>query len=171
MDMFQVWQPYLAGSLHRTIVHMDHWNLEYWSKARHLNAWQGRWALFLSQFQPNIKYMLGALQAKADALSSHSEHKLAADAMAHCQGDICKLIPEEHIEPQIIMGAVALLLVDAVTDGHRHMVVVDAEERLELLRKYHNAPLTGHFSVTETYVALSHNYIWCEIKHDVAHYV
>ena len=90
--------------------------------------------------------------------------------MAHHWGDVLTLILEEHIELQISVGAVALLA-DTVADGHMCTVVVDAEDWLELLREYHDAPLVGHFGVTKMYAALLCNYIWCGIKHDVADYV
>ena len=62
-------------------------------------------------------------------------------------------------------------MADMVADRHGCMVVVDAEERLELLCEYHNAPLADHFGVTKTYAVLSHNYVWCGIKCDVVDYV
>lgn len=55
-----------------TIV-TDHKNLRYFSKARHLNERQMRWADLLTEFDFNLRYRPGKLAARPDALSRRSQ--------------------------------------------------------------------------------------------------
>jgi len=65
----QKWRHYVLGTEHKTIVLMDHQNLEYFTKKVKLNRRQPRWAEVLLEFDLVIVYRKGSLNQKADILS------------------------------------------------------------------------------------------------------
>lgn len=65
---FQKWRHYLEGSKHEIRVQTDHNNLQYFFKAKNLNAKQARWAQYLAAYDFVIEYKPGS-QNPADAPS------------------------------------------------------------------------------------------------------
>ena len=68
-EAFRIWRHYLDGSAAPVDVVTDHKNLEYFSTTKILNRRQARWAEYLCQFNIVIRFRLGKLGAKPDALT------------------------------------------------------------------------------------------------------
>ena len=47
----------------------------------------------------------------------------------------------------------------------------EASVRAELLKRYYNDPLSGHFGVGKTFELISRKYFWKSMKADVKEYV
>ena len=65
----EAWRHLLEGVQFRFEIWTDHKNLEYFMKVQKLNRKQALWALYLSQFDFTLKYVLGTRMGKADGLS------------------------------------------------------------------------------------------------------
>ena len=70
-EAFQSWHHYLEGSGNPMDVITDHKNLEYFCMTKLLTCWQARWSEFLYQFNMVVRFRLGKLGAKPDALTRH----------------------------------------------------------------------------------------------------
>ena len=68
-EAFRAWHHYLEGSGSPIDVVTDHKNLEYFSTSKVLTCQQAWWSEFLSQFHLIIRFRLGKLGAKPDALT------------------------------------------------------------------------------------------------------
>uniref|UniRef100_A0A183CNF3 RNA-directed DNA polymerase n=1 Tax=Globodera pallida TaxID=36090 RepID=A0A183CNF3_GLOPA len=73
---FKEWRHLLEGTEIPVLLVTDHKNLEYFMTSKVLTKRQNRWAVFLSEFNFQIKYRAGGLNGKADALSRRSDHDL-----------------------------------------------------------------------------------------------
>ena len=65
----QEWRHFVLGSPHPVTVLSDHQNLMYFKNPQKLNRRQARWALFLSDYDLDLKHLPGKLMVPADALS------------------------------------------------------------------------------------------------------
>jgi hypothetical protein len=63
------WRSFLAGSLHKIIVHSDHQNLLYWKEPHKISQRVAREVLHLSEYNIEIHHIKGKSNGRADALS------------------------------------------------------------------------------------------------------
>ena len=68
-DAFKKWRHYLEGTPSPVVVFTDHKNLEWFCESKTLSRRQARWSEFLSQFNITIKFRLGRLGTKPNALT------------------------------------------------------------------------------------------------------
>jgi RNase H-like domain found in reverse transcriptase len=68
-EAFKAWKHYLEGTEVLINVVMDHKNLEYFYTIQILSRRQARWSTFLSGFNMVIRFCLGCLRTKPDALT------------------------------------------------------------------------------------------------------
>jgi hypothetical protein len=66
---FRVWHQYLEGAVPTIDVVMDHKNLEYFATTKLLTRQQARWSELLSVFNFVLRFRLGWLSGKPDALT------------------------------------------------------------------------------------------------------
>jgi len=69
VESFKKWRHYLEGVATPVEVYTDHRNLTYFSETKTLSRRLARWSEFLSQFNLSIKFWLGRLGKKPDALT------------------------------------------------------------------------------------------------------
>jgi len=69
VESFKKWRHYLEGVATPVEVYTDHRNLTYFSETKTLSQRLARWSEFLSQFNLSIKFWLGRLGKKPDALT------------------------------------------------------------------------------------------------------
>ena len=69
IESFKKWRHYLEGVATPVEVYTDHRNLTYFSETKTLSQRLARWSEFLSQFNLSIKFWLGRLGKKPDALT------------------------------------------------------------------------------------------------------
>ena len=75
----EAWRHLLKGAQFKFEIWMDYKNLEYFMKAQKLNRRQAKWALYLSQFDFTLKYVVGAKMGKANGLSRRADWKVGVD--------------------------------------------------------------------------------------------
>ena len=68
VESFKKWRHYLEGVATPVEVYTDHKNLTYFSETKTLSQRLAKWSEFLSQFNLSIKFWLGRLEKKPDAL-------------------------------------------------------------------------------------------------------
>ena len=68
-EAFHKWKYYLEGTSILVEVLIDHKNLTYFQESKSLSRCQARWLEFLSYFNMIIKFWLGCLETKPDALT------------------------------------------------------------------------------------------------------
>ena len=68
------WRHFLAGSLHKIIIHSDHQNLTYWKKPQKLSRCIAREQLDLMEFDFEIHHILGKANSQADMLSRRPDY-------------------------------------------------------------------------------------------------
>ena len=73
VSALEAWRYYIDGNSHTTKVLSDHQNLTYFRDPRKLDRRQARWALFLSQFDLNLKHVSGKILIQSNAIS-YLEH-------------------------------------------------------------------------------------------------
>jgi transposase InsO family protein len=73
IQAFERWRAELEGVAGRIDIYTDHHALEYFMTKRQLTARQARWAEILSQFNFQIMFRSGKMNAKADALTRRKE--------------------------------------------------------------------------------------------------
>jgi transposase InsO family protein len=101
---FEEWHEYLVP-LESFVVRTDHNNLRYFSTKRKLSERQARWSLALSQYNYQLEYKPGSLNALADALSRRDQDLPKGESDERVQGryDIVlkpAVFPQEtHQEP------------------------------------------------------------------------
>ena len=71
VEAFKKWQHYLERTATPVEVITDHKNLTYFCSSKLLTQRQARWSEYLSQFNFSIKFRLGRLGKKPDALTCH----------------------------------------------------------------------------------------------------
>lgn len=83
------WRHYLEGSPHPVEVLSDHKNLTFFRTAQKLNRRQARWALFLSQFDLQLRHIPGTKMVQSDTLS-----RLHHLNLEHHDNDAVVLLPD-----------------------------------------------------------------------------
>ena len=68
-EAFKIWRYYLEGLAYSINIVMDHKNLEYFSTTKVLTWRQAWWSKYFSQFNLVIRFCLGCLGTKLDALT------------------------------------------------------------------------------------------------------
>lgn len=181
------WRHYLHGSKFQ--VQTDHQSLRYLKTQPHLSSRQIRWSEFLQQFEFDIVYKPGHLNAAADALSRRPDHHSAAAAAevnnivastseiatdllekvksAYEQDEFClRLRSDPSLLPNLYSTRNELIF-----SGNQLYIPADDSIRTTLLREAHDSPVSGHLGITKTLDLLSRLYFWPKMQQDVREYV
>jgi hypothetical protein len=78
-NALEEWRHYLLGTAHIVMVLTDHKNLTYFCQPHKLSRRQGRWNLFLQDFNLHFHHTLGTQMGPADALSCRDDIDMADD--------------------------------------------------------------------------------------------
>lgn len=171
------YRAYVEGS--KCFVVTDHASLQWFYKLKNLMGRLNRWACRLSQFDFQIIHRKGKehvlpdtlSRIKVDSVSVNPEIvqdtwylKLLNDCI-----DVPRLFPNFTVED----GKLFRLSKNKynLTSQFEWKVVVPLELREEILRRYHDAPISGHFGVAKTHKRISAVYFWPGLYHDVEKYV
>lgn len=187
----KTWRHYLKG---RTFeLRTDHKSLENIMQNYELNERLQNWVSTLMQFDFKIYYIPGETNI-ADGLSRVSIKKLTftigsieevlSKKVRHGYRNdkklafIIKLLKGEQEIPQsfkTIVGRYRLhnnLLYYGHFEGIRNRLVIPyGELRLELMKIYHAAEISGHPGVSRTYARLAQHYFWKGMQSDVTRFV
>lgn len=105
IESFHHWRHFLQGSFHKVVVISDHENLKYFMSTKRLNRRQGRWMLFLSEYDFVITHRPGSRQGKSDALSRRPDFGEDVDG-----DNVAILLKPEHLSTKDPMALSALHL-------------------------------------------------------------
>lgn len=167
---------YLEG--YRFKVVTDHQALVWLQKLDSPTGRLGRWKFELQQFDFSVAYRKGKLNMVADALSRQPE-TCAIDRQPcrwyHRKIDAVRERPNQHPEYRVqeghlyrhILHDLDLKEVPVETQWKR---CVSREQRLEILRQYHDAPTAGHLGIAKTITRITQGY-WPGMFREIARYV
>ncbi len=79
VKVLQQWRTYLLGSPHPILIHMDHFNLQYWKEPRKINWRVAQEFQELSEYDFVLKHIPGTTNTKADTLSQHTTRDIGKD--------------------------------------------------------------------------------------------
>ena len=178
-------RPYLEG-YHFTVV-TDHQSLKWLSSLKSPAGRLARWAMFLQQFDFEIKYRKGSQNRVADALSRHPLPQVAPEELYTVDADTgCawydRKIAEVRQNPTnfpdycIREGRLYRHFWDSndltepgMTDPWK--LCLPKPSREAALRENHDEPTAGHLGIAKTIARLSHRYYWPGMFRDAAKHV
>ena len=73
------WHPFLAGSPHDIIIHMDHTSLQAWTQPQKISHHVAQLIQALEEFPIKLKHILGKSNGWADALSQRADYDQGVD--------------------------------------------------------------------------------------------
>lgn len=116
------WRHYLEGSPHPVEVFSDHKNLTFFHTAQKLNRRQACWALFLSQFDLQLRHVPGTRMVQSDTLSRLHHLNLEDN-----DNDAVVLLPDS-----IFVNAIDSSLAEQLrTSMTKDQIVTDALEAIK----------------------------------------
>uniref|UniRef100_A0A7G3ANC8 RNA-directed DNA polymerase n=1 Tax=Lutzomyia longipalpis TaxID=7200 RepID=A0A7G3ANC8_LUTLO len=182
------WRHYLEGS--KVVLVTDSEALKWLLKQGDAKGRIGRWALQIQQFDFSVVHRSGCNNIIPDALSRNiSElaeeavdpegHEVCAVDRADEEGSICtgddwydelvnkvKKMPEKFPEYKLIENELYSLC-----DDGSWKIVVPVDERLKILKKFHDDPKAAHFGNLKTLKRIVQRYWWPGLARDVKMYV
>ena len=190
---FDTWRHHLEGAKFPVQVITVHKNLLYFKKPQHLNQRQIRWSLFLSKFDYRIAYRPGSKGGKPDALSRRPDYKIelppnintviSSDSFCCALSDNLEALIDAQKKDKYCRNVLSKIqnesneiksslfsFVDGVLHFQKRIIVL-SWLKVTLLKKFHDAPISGHQGVDRTFEKLKRYYWWPNMKKDVYNYV
>ncbi|CAK1602518.1 unnamed protein product [Parnassius mnemosyne] len=168
-------RSYVEGTKCKIIT--DHASLLWFYKLNNPSGRLARWSMRLSQFDFEIEHRKGKLNVIPDALSRIQVDAIATPATSdawyrHVYED-CQANPRKY--PHFMVKDDRLLRYSKnkyeLTNEFNWKLVVPEEDRLDILKKCHDEPVSAHLGVFKTHKRLSLNYYWPSMYRDVKEYV
>ena len=182
------WRHYLHGR--KFTVQTDHQSLRFFFTQPHLSHRQIRWSEFLQEFDFEIAYKPGRLNAAADALSRRADflpnsaspsllHNMVASAsfvesdfaakvkLAYESDPSCQTILSDSSSRQPLYSVQNGL----IFSGNQLLIPDDDGIKTALLKEAHDSPIAGHVGITKTVDLLSRSFFWPRLQTDVRDYV
>ncbi|KAF8757123.1 hypothetical protein RHS01_03682 [Rhizoctonia solani] len=149
---FEYWRIFLEGTTHPVTVFTDHRNLEYWK----------------DRYNFQIAYRPGKQSGKPDALSRRADHADIPPAAQTMLPDpvFANVALNESRAPPSIKRAFKDYEMEAGLLFYQGRIVVPdvGTLRTDLLRIYHDSPLSGHPGRQRTLELISRVYYWPGIR-------
>lgn len=154
-----IWRmrSYLEGYAFTVVT--DHQALKWLQKLESPSGRLGRWVFELQQYEFDVKYRRGILNRVADALSrcpkTSSTHKPKKCRWYYRLYEETENDPKSRPEYKIEEGRLyrhllhSLHFKDTPPDD-QWKLCVPTEQRLEILRQFHDAPTAGHLGIAKT---------------------
>jgi hypothetical protein len=177
------WRPYLAGSPHKIIIHLDHQNLLYWKEPHKISCHVAREVLMLSEYNFEICHIKGTSNGCADMLSRRPDY----DKGQNDNQDVTVL--PEQVFARAMEVLPSPLVQDKVTlnpwidshqlkkhqgtwykDGHT-VITSNIQDKCEVIRTYHDSPVYGHPGISKTIQLTKRNHWWPGMKQDIVEYI
>ncbi|CAK1600321.1 unnamed protein product [Parnassius mnemosyne] len=168
-------RSYVEGTKCKIIT--DNASLLWFYKLNNPSGRLARWSMRLSQFDFEIEHRKGKLNVIPDALSRIQVDAIATPATSdawyrHVYED-CQANPRKY--PHFMVKDDRLLRYSKnkyeLTNEFNWKLVVPEEDRLDILKKCHDEPVSAHLGVFKTHKRLSLNYYWPSMYRDVKEYV
>ena len=185
MRALRHWRPFLAGSPHKTIIHTDHANLQYWKEPQKINRRVAREVVELSEY--NIKKNIpGKENRRADMLSRWPDYDqgekdnqnvvVLPGEMFIWSGTI-SYIPEEPLQQDkgIIWQWAGTHDLKKIKGewwkGGCKVITGGKQDKCKIIQAYHDVPAYGHPGINWTKDLVAKYYWWPQLTQDVQEYV
>jgi len=184
----QEWRHYLHGS--RFKVQTDHQTLRHFFTQPHLSHRQIRWSEFMQEFDFEIEYKPGHLNAAADALSRRRDHEIPSPSPPQLNNLVASLgsigsdlIEKVKLAYQSDPSCLELLSSSSfrkslysiknglIFSGNQLLIPADDTLKVTLLHEAHDNPIGGHVGIMKTLDLLSRSFFWPKMQQDVRDYV
>lgn len=171
------YRSYIEGKKCHIVT--DHASLQWFYKLKNPTGRLNRWACRLSQFDFEIHHRKGKEHVIPDALSRIKIDSIDIDPHSTSDPWYIKIFSgcskNARLFPNFSIQNGKLFRLSKnkynLTSQYDWKTVVPVEKRLEILKKYHDEPSSGHFGVAKTHKRISSLYFWPSLFQDVKAYV
>lgn len=174
---FENFRGYVEGV--RFTVYCDHAALSYLRSMKNPTALMSRWLLRLNAFDFEIKYRKGSINVVPDALS---RVVAAVTTSGQSVKDSWYLRLVEQVQknndnfPDFRLVGEELFKNCQCKDetgatAHRWKKVVPQEERVEVIRRFHNSASGAHLGYYKTWQKIQYHYYWPKMQEDIGRYI
>ncbi|KZS17759.1 Uncharacterized protein APZ42_016190 [Daphnia magna] len=183
-----------------SVIVSDHRPLQWLQTFKDETGRLGRWAILLSNMKFNVQYRTGRVHENADFLSRiliNLISAIPADNNVMCQeqekDSLCKAIVtfleqnepwkkedgpmpswDSEIDHFFVENGLLCKHYEPTSVKRRNIkqcqVVVPLSLRKQLLKEYHDSPLSGHMATRRTFFCLRDKYYWPTMLRDVKEY-
>jgi hypothetical protein len=185
------WRPFIAGSLHKIIVHTDHANLQYWQQPHKISRRIAREVLELSEFDIELRHIPGKSNGRADALSRRPDYN-----QGERDNEDVTVLPDHMfartstttnsktmLTPRFILSQDEEVLCPWIDPHnlkkfngewwkeHRRVVTGNQELQCKIIHNHHDLVAFGHPGISRTTELVAPFYWWPNIAKDVQEYV
>jgi hypothetical protein len=168
--------PYLYGNVFTIVT--DHAALQYMMSKRESTGRLTRWALYLQQFEMEIKYRPGKSHQNADALSRTPILVVMSNSfmvddwlIAQHEDPFCQTVMTDRSKQKdrvkFSQEDEFKILPSGLLATSRGEIVVPAKLRKEILERFHDHKLAGHQGVQKTLTIIKNKYFWPKMAQDV----
>lgn len=165
------------------MVRTDQQSLRYLTQQREIGGEYHKWMTKLMGYSFEIQFKAGSSNKVADALSRKNVGDLVLATMVTVNGvDWSELF--EEVQRDLLLKQIKLELENktkehkgfSLMDGHllyKGRVVIPSNSKFKglLLSEYHCTAVGGHAGETKTYLRLSAEWYWVEVRKDVTRFV
>ena len=182
-----IWRVYLLDG--KTMVETDHKSLEEVLEQKTISRRMARWYDTLAEFNIDFKYLPGARNQIADAISRR-QYNLRLETTEDWPSKLREAQDNDQrwleLKKQLNTGTVVdeeakehperwtnehnLLFYKTPVDRYRRIVVPESA-RSAVLEMFHDAPVAGHPGITRTLLATKEYYYWPNMHKTVNRYV
>lgn len=178
------WRCFLDGQ-HFTVI-TDHKSLTYLQSQPHLSNRQARWMQFLSLFNFTIQYKPGKSNSVADALSRRHDHEAKISEVNVVSALGTSKLFKEIVKTQLKDRTCQQIINDPLFNGnelklrteegrvykdHRLFVPPLVNLKTQILKLYHESPITGHGGSEKTTELVKRELYWPGMDREIKEYV
>lgn len=172
-------RPYLEGSEFTVIT--DHFSLLWLANLQNPVGRLARWSVRLQQYNFKIIHRKGKEHVVPDCLSRSVPVNCVEPSVTIKDPWYRKMhfrilkdplkFPQWRIDGGRLFKYVTLRDNNFANREDCWKEVVPKEDRIEIYRKHHDTPISGHVGVFKTFGKISQHYYWPKMRHDIARYV
>ena len=177
------WRHFLAESLHKVIIHLDHQNLMYWKDPQKLSRQITREQLDLMEFDFEICHIPGKANSRADTLLRRSDYNqgtkdnknvvvlpehvfIKATTMSTSKVEQNKEMLKPWVDPHKLKS------INGVWYKEGGCVITGRlVEKQDIIKSQHDPPVYGHPGISKTTQLVEQDYLWPCMKLNIADYI
>jgi hypothetical protein len=198
--LYKEWRYLLEGAEHPVTVYCDHKNLTYYREPQRLTAQQTRWWNDLSRFNFTLTHIPGTKLIIADTLSRRSDHMTKdepEERITMLPDSLFVNTIAEDLRDKVLIATSTDEFAQSITrclkekgtpplrtalsdwtfdDGiilykGKSYIPADSDLRREIIKDFHESPISGHPGIFKTLYLLKEHYWWPRMSTMVKQYV